>query len=229
MVNLKEFARSRRNKRIGYRLINSKYPSKSLFDDVASADEFEAIYAIQSLTNPRILNELGDLNLLPNDEIPFGINGCNYATAPFTHVNPAGSRFADGSYGVLYLAKAMQTAIEETVYHQQRYFQKIEGLHYDTIIMRGLKFSFRNTLLDITDADDAIYDPDDYARSQALGREAKQQSVEALQYTSVRNPNNLCWALFTPKHVSSAIQAQHYEYVWNGAKIDPVNEITQVR
>ncbi|MBV1884255.1 MAG: RES family NAD+ phosphorylase [Pseudomonadales bacterium] len=228
-MDLKKFHWINRKKRNGYRLINSKYPPKTLFDDVADADEFEAIYAVQSLTNPRILNELGDLNLLPYNEIPFGIDGCNYATAPFTHANPDGSRFADGSYGILYLAKSMLTAIEETVYHQERYFKKISGLHYDTLTMRGLKLSFSNRLLDITDANKSIYDPDDYTQSQALGREAKKQSVEALQYESVRDPKKLCWALFTPERVMSAIQTKHYEYVWNGKIIASVNEINKVR
>ena len=35
-----------------YRLVNSKFPPIELFDDVASADEFEALYQIQALTNP---------------------------------------------------------------------------------------------------------------------------------------------------------------------------------
>lgn len=37
---------------IEYRLIPSKYPPITLFDDVASEDEFAALYAIQELTNP---------------------------------------------------------------------------------------------------------------------------------------------------------------------------------
>ncbi len=34
--------------------------------------------------------------------------------APFTHLNPKGSRFSDGSYGVYYAAKRLSTAIAET-------------------------------------------------------------------------------------------------------------------
>lgn len=43
--------------------------------------------------------------MIPLDEIPWGITGYSYATAPFTHINPAGSRFSDGSFGVLYVAE----------------------------------------------------------------------------------------------------------------------------
>ena len=94
-----------------YRLVNSKFPPIALFDDVADADEFEVLFEIQALTNPRLKNELGQLELIARSEIPFGIAGCSYAIAPFTHVNPAGSRFSDGLFGVLYLADSMEAAL----------------------------------------------------------------------------------------------------------------------
>ncbi|NVZ67249.1 RES family NAD+ phosphorylase, partial [Pseudomonas gingeri] len=105
-----------------YRLVNSKFPPIAVFDDVADADEFEVLYQVQALTNPRLRNELDQLELIPRDEIPFGIPGCAYATAPFTHVNPAGSRFSDGSFGVLYLAETMETALAEVKHHQNSYW-----------------------------------------------------------------------------------------------------------
>ena len=54
-----------------YRLVNSKFPPIALFDDVASDEEFDALYALQALTNPRLQNEVGNLNLIPRSEIPF--------------------------------------------------------------------------------------------------------------------------------------------------------------
>lgn len=223
------FQTLKRKTRKAYRLINSRFPPTSLFDDVADADQFEAVYAVQLLTNPRILNEVGDLNMLPRVEIPFGIDGCNYATAPFTHVNPNGSRFSDGSYGVLYLADEMDTAIEETVYHQENYFRNVEGLHYDVIIMRGLMFRFSSQALDIKSAPKKVYHPDDYSHARSFGRKARLRGIEALEYFSVRRSGSVCWALFTPRYVKSAKQTQHYEYVWNGACIESVNAITRVR
>ncbi|HAZ98258.1 MAG TPA: hypothetical protein DCX04_03025, partial [Halomonas sp.] len=113
---------------IGYRLVNSKFPPIDLFDDVADPDEFAALHALQSLTNPRLQNEVGDLALLPLEQIPFGIRGCSYAVAPFTHINPEGSRFSDGSFGVLYLADTLETAIAEVKHHQQAYWQRVPEL-----------------------------------------------------------------------------------------------------
>ncbi|GAB7528437.1 hypothetical protein PS3A_08450 [Pseudomonas sp. 3A(2025)] len=105
-----------------HRLVNSRFPPIDLFNDVADAAEFEALYQIQALTNPRVLNEVGRIELIALQEISFAIAGCSYATAPFTHVNPAGSRFSNGSFGVLYLADEVQTAVAEVRYHQQNYY-----------------------------------------------------------------------------------------------------------
>ncbi|MGO2497203.1 MAG: hypothetical protein ACTH6I_04210 [Vibrio litoralis] len=86
----------------GFRLIPSKYPTINLFDDVANEDEFAALYELQALTNPRLANEVGDMSLLDQKEIPFHCKrGRSYAIAAFTHINRDGSRFANGQHGML--------------------------------------------------------------------------------------------------------------------------------
>ena len=123
----------------GHRLINTKYPPIALFDDVASPDEFEMLYEIQALTNPRLRDELGDISLLSTAEIPFHCErGRSYAVAPFTHINPIGGRFNDGLFGALYIASDDQTAVLEVRHHQQEYWSKIEGLEYERFLFRGL-------------------------------------------------------------------------------------------
>src|SRR5271166_6622855 len=72
--------------------------------------------ALEQLTNPRVRDEVGDIALVPPDERVSG-PGASYVMAAFTHVNPKGSRFGDGSFGVYYAAAALETAIAETVCH----------------------------------------------------------------------------------------------------------------
>jgi hypothetical protein len=212
-----------------YRLINSKFPPIALFDDVASADEFEVLFEIQALTNPRLKNEVGQLELIPRGEIPFGIVGCSYATAPFTHINPAGSRFSDGSFGVLYLADSMETALAEVRHHQGLYWSKVPGLNYERFVFRGLTCSFMDTGMKDATAlpiNDPVYAPDDYSHSRALGQAIRKTGCPGLRYRSVRLPGSVCWALMTPRPVSSIIQTAHYEMVWNG-QITSVSQISE--
>ena len=217
---------------IGFRLVNSKFPPIALFDDVADVDDFEALYQIQALTNPRLRNEVGDLTLIPGEDIPFGIVGCSYATAPFTHVNPDGGRFNDGQYGVLYMADSFGTAIAEVAHHQGRYWQGVHGLDYDRFVFRGLVCRFGSEA--VKDAaglpmTDPIYDPDSYAVSQACGRALRQAGVNGIQFRSVRSRQEgaMCWGLFTPKLVQRIQQSCHYEFVWTGREIGSINKVSR--
>lgn len=214
----------------GYRLINSKFPPISLFDDVADADHFDALYELQAMTNPRLQTEVGNLNLVRKEDIPFGIPGCSYATGPFTHVNPEGSRFSDGQYGVLYMGESMDVAIAEVAYHQSRYWQGVHGLDYDRLVFRGLKCRVRQTELhDATTIafEDPIYDPESYTASRVFGRQLYQAGSEGLQYLSVRKPGSTCWGLFSPRHICSIVQSAHLEFIWNGKEISAVNRFTR--
>lgn len=210
-----------------YRLVNSKFPPVALFEDVADAADFDALYQIQAMTNPRLRNEVGQLELIARDQIPFGITGCSYATAPFTHLNPDGSRFSDGSFGVLYLADRMDTAIAEVRYHQEHYWSNVPGLNYERFVFRGLNCRFTDAgIRDATAVppSDPIYAPDDYSQSRQLGHEVKRAACPGLRYHSVRAPGNTCWALMTPRPVTSIIQAAHYEMIWSG-QIISVNQV----
>ncbi len=229
MVNLSQLADLNSEQLQAYRLVNSKFPPIALFDDVANPEEFEALYQIQALTNPRLQNEVGRIELIPRSEIPFGVPGCSYATAPFTHVNPEGSRFSNGSFGVLYLAATMEAALAEVHHHQNKYWSNIQSLNYERFVFRGLSCSFdEHSMKDATSLpmSNPIYDPDDYTHSRSLGKIVKDAGHKGLRYNSVRLQGNYCWALMSPTPVSSIVQTAHYEMIWNG-HITGVNKISE--
>lgn len=231
MMELDQIPQTDFVKQTAYRLIPSKYPPKSLFDDVADHAEFEVLFSIQALTNPRIRNELGSLNRVPPQERPYGIRGCNYALGPFVHINPAGSRFSNGDFGVYYAADEVQTAIAETRYHQQNYFGNIVGLKYDRLSMRCLKTLFSASLRDIRAQDFAPFawhHNHDYSASQQLGQQLKANLEQGVVYCSVRQRGKICYALFTPSVIEDVIQAAHYEYIWDGEKIQVAFETIEI-
>jgi hypothetical protein len=73
---------------------------------------------------------------------------------------------------------------------------------------------------------DPVYAPDDYSHSRILGRAVRDSGCPGLRYHSVRMQGSHCWALMTPRPVSSIIQAAHYEMVWNG-QITSVSQISE--
>lgn len=206
----------------GHRLINSKLPTIEIFNDVADADEFQDLYHLQAMTNPRLNHEAGDLHYIDLDEIPWGIPGCHYAAACFTHVNPEGSRFSDGEFGMLYIADTMETALMEVAYHQGQYLKHIEGLKFDRLMFRGLVFTFTADVMhdaSALPADHAAYDAEDYAAARALGVQLRGLGSEGIQYRSVRNRGATCWGLFTPKKVESIVTTAHYELIVRDGEI----------
>ena len=98
-------------------IIASRYPPINLFERLtADTAAWDALMALEQLTNPRVRDEVGDIALVPPDDRVSG-PGASYVMAAFTHINPKGSRFSDGSFGVYYAAAALETAIAETVFH----------------------------------------------------------------------------------------------------------------
>nr|WP_239032130.1 RES family NAD+ phosphorylase [Modicisalibacter sp. MOD 31.J] len=215
--------------RRAHRLVNSKFPPISLFDDVADEEEFDALHQLQALTNPRLLAEAGDLGLIAREDIPFGITGCSCAVAPFTHLNASGSRFSDGSFGVLYLADCLETAIAEVRHHQETYWHNVPDLDFDRFVFRELVCEFSETdHLDLSrlPPDDPILAPNDYTAGRALGAAITAQKVPGVRYPSVRQEGTWCWGLMTPRHVRSIVQSSHLEMIWNQG-VTAVNIVSQ--
>lgn len=211
-----------------YRLIPSKYPPIYLYEDVADADEFEALYLLESMTNPRLKEEAGETHLLPVSQIPFQCTANrSYATSPFTHISKNGGRFNDGFFGALYVADTRATACSEVFYHTRLYYQNIEGLAYDRAVFRCLRFAIDyRSVHDITAvaANDPLYSLDDYTAGQQLAQTIRAHAYEAtgeqgIYYRSVRHNSGFCWAFFTPIVVQSVAQTAHYQMIWNGKEL----------
>src|SRR3546814_18311454 len=72
------------------------------------------------MTNDRLRDEVGDLALVPPEDRVSG-PGTSAIMAAFTHLNPDGSRFCDGSFGLFYAASTIETAVAETRHHRTRF------------------------------------------------------------------------------------------------------------
>lgn len=225
-----EFPINHCTNQVGHRLINSKFPPIGIFDEVAKPEQLTAVYALQELTNPRMIAGSGNYHLLPVNEVPLNIQGCHAASAPFFHINPRGSRFADGDVGMLYLAENIETAIAETKYHQATYLNSVEGVKFDVLTMREYKVSFSGGMHDLKNADQKLYDKSDYTYSRRIGASLRVdfekdraqgltlKTPTGIEYYSVRNESNICWSLFTPKFVSAMLQHRHWEYIYDPSK-----------
>ena len=74
----------------------------------------------------------------------------------------------------------------------------------------------------------AVYDPDSYQASQALGRSLQLAGSNGIVYESVRDPNGQCVAVYRPRLVRNVRQGVHLRYVWDGARISHVYELKPI-
>ncbi len=202
----------------GYRLLHTKYPAIYVFEDVATPGAFDVLYEIQKLTNPRLTQEVGNLALLPRKEWVLGIRGAHYAMAAFTHVNPDGSRFSNGDYGVYYLGDSKETALAEIVYHCHLYWHNVPDLKFERFEYRCLETELEGcAFADITGLPDSHpwYHPTDYREPQQFGARLRVAGETGVTYRSVRKPGGICWALLTPKPITSIIQTSLHQIIWD--------------
>lgn len=203
-----------------HRLIPSRYPTVGLYDAIADPADLDVVFAIEALTNPRIRDELGELRLVPAQDRVSG-PGSTVVMAAFTHLNPEGSRFSDGSYGVYYAARALDTAIAEVSHHRAIFLARTHEPAID-IDMRVITAGVDADLHDLTALGDqaaAIFDPDHYAAPQVLGRRLRQAGSWGVRFPSVRHAGGECVGLFRPKALQHARSGAHLALHWDGQRI----------
>jgi len=212
-----------------WRVIPSRFPAVGLFERVASPEDFDALYALEAMTNDRIRDEVGEISLVPAEERLFG-PGSTCIMAAFTHLNPQGSRFSDGSYGVFYCARKRDTAIAETRYHSALFMEATSEPPM-RLQMRLYTMEAKGEVADLREAshaDPRIVDPDDYGHAQGIGRKLKSDGAHGILYPSVRHPAGECLAALRTGILKNCLHAAYLEYNWNGRGIDAVFEVSQL-
>ena len=209
-----------------YRIVASRMPTINLFERVAKDEDWTALYELESMTNPRIRNQKGELKLVPADDRVSGPNA-SIVMAPFTHLAPQGTRFTDGTYGAYYAAESLETAIAETRHHSEIFLRATkeapteqEKRCYVADVSCELH-DIRTRRRDLPE----IYDPDSYSASQKLGRELRDAGSNGVAFESVRRTGGECLAVFRPRLVQNVRQGVHLRYAWDGSSITRVYEI----
>ena len=204
-----------------FRIIPTRFPPISLFERIGDPAEWEVLAEIESLTNPRIRAEIGEIATVPVAERIAG-PGASWVMGAFAHRRP--SRFSDGSFGVYYCANRRNTAVAETRWHMGRFYAASKEAPLD-VDMRLLVGTIDDRFHDLRGGRGAwrpMLAPDDYAAAQALGRQLAQQQSRGVVYPSVRDAGGQCVGAFTPKAVGIPKVAAPLRYHWDGQRIDRV-------
>lgn len=208
------------------RIVPSRFPPVDLFERVADPSDFEAVAAVESLTNERLRDASGEVPRVAAPDRAVG-PGASYVMAPFTHVSPVGGRFSDGESGAYYAARRRETAIRETVYHRERFLAATTQPPID-LEMRVIEADLDGRLHDLRElwrAMPELFSRDDYSVSQAYARRLRTAASNGVVYLSVRHEGGQCVAVFRPRLLKRARQAEHLLYRWDGDRIADVLEL----
>lgn len=195
-----------------YRIVPSRYPAVGIFDDVADPSDLPVVIALAAATDPRVLEDAGQLDLVrPKDRISG--SGSTPVMAAFTHAGP--SRFGNGEYGIYYAAHTQATAIAETAYHRARFLRDAR--------LPNERLDMRVYVADITGRYDdvrklsakhhPIYARNDYTAGNARGVKIYEADIlDGIVFNSVRDPGGQCIAAFRPTRIAHCVATQHLEY-----------------
>lgn len=201
----------------GHRIIPSHYPPIDLFERIYdSPEERDEAFEIEALTNDRLLDEAGELNLVAREDRLIG-PGASPVMAAFTRPG-FGSRFTNGDFGVYYAADSLETAIAETVYHKEREMAAAGEASIE-LTMRCYIGDIVRPMQDIRgDNYHHLHHRDDYSASQAFAAARRAGGSNGLLYNSVRRPGYECIAAFKPVALNAPVQGDHLRYFWDGDK-----------
>ena len=209
------------------RIVPTRHPAINLFDRVANAADFEALFALEAISNERARDELGQVERIAREDRIYGPDS-GPVMAAFTHLNVLGSRFSAGHYGVFYAARERATALAETRHHHGRFLAATAqpAMH---LPMRLYAVAIDARLHDLRPPGSvpaAVYDADDYGAAQTLGARLHAAGSGGVVYRSVRHARGQCVGLFKPRGASGCLHAAYLLYAWDGQRFTDVYEKT---
>lgn len=197
-----------------WRLIPSRFPPISTFDNVAAAADLKAVMQLEGWTNDRLVAER--LTRLPQDEWVYGTPNSSIVMASFLHAAPAGARFNGPDLGAWYAAAALTTAIAEVAHHLRREAvarsaaeQRRTFRCYSCQLLGREYRDIRGQQQDRPD----LYAAGSYAASQAFGEAARASGQSGIVYDSLRHQGGINVVAFRPRQIVDVTQTDHYDLI----------------
>ncbi|MGC1871001.1 MAG: RES family NAD+ phosphorylase [Acidobacteriaceae bacterium] len=198
--------------RATHRMIAAKYSeSGSVLSSISDNESMLADLAeLDGATNDRLLGEEGLLPGISVHELVYGVRYASIVNAAFTHKNPAGSRFNDGTRGAWYAGVERATSVAEVAYHRAQQLANIDWKEEEPSTYDDYLADFTTEFHDLRGADREGTErrfkrflkpgpvPACYADSQQLARTLLASRSNGLIYPSVRNPGGTCITCFRP-------------------------------
>ncbi|MDA9232018.1 RES family NAD+ phosphorylase [Porticoccaceae bacterium] len=162
--------------------------------------------------------------VLPEDRVAG--HGSTAIMAAFTHIGIE-SRFTQGQYGVYYAGLCLETAMAESKASRARLLSATNEPS-QALTMRCYHCSVVGEVVDLRN-DPKVHDADDFTDAQAMAAKLRDNGEAGILYNSVRHSGGECIAALKPSLLKPpAIQAGHYQFLWNGKEITNVLQVNLI-
>jgi hypothetical protein len=212
------------------RVIATRFPRVAVYDKVAKKEDWNQLDQLANLTSPRVQQSINGWGMFKAEDCATG-PGAELIMAPFEYLHPGGSRFTDGTYGAYYAGRELKTAIDEMVYHAERFARegRMAAVTFEKQVLESrVSGAFHDLRKSVPDK--KILSPDSYVVSQLFARDLRvKEKSKGIVFPSVRSPGGECIAVFLPRLVSDCKRTKHLAYVWDGVRITDVYERSHVR
>jgi hypothetical protein len=193
-------------------LIPSRFPPVALFQRIANNRD-DDVAQIESLTNPRLREKERLLSSAAAVDLESPLVQ-NWNHAPFTYLNPEGSRFFGPNVAVLELADELQTALAISVGKRELFLSRTTE-NMTGLDMRVLSRRVRGRFVDGSSQLDAS----DPAGLRAVGRSVLNSGADGILFRPAERPSARCLAILNGETLDRAIQGEHFRFIWDGARI----------
>jgi hypothetical protein len=205
-----------------HRLIPSRFPPVPLYERLGSPEVQAVAAACEAKTNPRLhaLERLAQEGPAP----PGSAQAQNWNLAPFAYKSPEGTTFLDPSHKVLELVSGIRPALAVAVLRREAFLGGGSEPPLQ-VEMRALTHPVRGRFIDLT----AVPFESDRSKRWAMGARLYSEAESAVQGILFIRPdlgNAPALSVFDGAALGTAIQADHYRFLWDGEAVRQIGNLT---
>lgn len=205
-----------------WRIIPSRFPPIDLFERVAPSEDWAILNEVETLTNDRVRLEEGTVALVRLEDRLAGA-GSSLIMAPFSHPDPNGDQFSDGTFGVSYAHRTFESALARAIRNREEFLGRTKQPPI-SLQLRVLNTDLNGMFHDLRGK--AANDIVDVGAARALCRTLRAEGSHGLIYDDPDPSIGVTIVALRPTTLKNCRQERHLSVRWDGKRITQYTDHT---